>query len=167
MSAATPSPDKTKALRDLDRLTGRFTSSEAERDNKRNVLQAAIVKHLAARSAPVTTITDHTPYDRVHVGRIGKEGGAEPLPKGPRPEYDPAEVAAATAELDRLTKDFEAAEGVVDKARKALHAGIAKHYAERHVGPSEMEKHTPYKRNRVVQIAREAGVPPIRGRAAK
>lgn len=162
MSAA-PSPEKTKALRDLDRLTGRFSAAESALAERREAVQAAIAKHLHARSAPVTTISDHSPYDRVHVGRIGKEAGVEPLPKGPPPQYDPAETAAAVAELDELTANYRAAEQAVDRARKALHAGIAKHYAERHVGPSAMEAHTPYRRNRIMQIVREAGVPPIRG----
>jgi len=160
--SSTPDPEKTRAIGDLDRLTGRFKKAESDRDEARDALQAAIVKHLKARNAPPGVIADHSPYDRVHVGRIGKAGGVEPLPKGPQLEYAPATVDAATGELDELTKVFKKAEDNVDKARDALHASIAKHYAARTLGPSAMEPHTPYKRNRIKQIADEAGAEPIR-----
>jgi hypothetical protein len=167
MSPTTPTPEKAKAIRDLDRLTDRFEQATSARDDRRDELQAAIVKHLKARSAPVGTISEHTPYDRVHVSRIGKAGDVPPLPRGPQPAYDSATVAAATEELDRLSAALTAAEDAVDKARKALHTGIVKHYAERHIGPSEIAEHVPYNRNHVYRLADEAGVPRIRERAAK
>jgi hypothetical protein len=165
--STTIDPDKARAIRDLDRLTGRLTSAEQTRDDRRDELHAAIVKHLKARNAAPSVISDHVPYDRVHVGRIGKAGGVEPLEKGARITYSPATVDAATAELDDFTKAFSAAEDAVDKARKALHTGIVKHYTERHIGPSEIADHTPYKRNRIYQIVDEAGAPRIRETASK
>ncbi|EMF20374.1 hypothetical protein H114_32564 [Streptomyces gancidicus BKS 13-15] len=163
MSPTTPTPDETKAARELDRLTGRFTQAEELLAARREELQAAIVKHLKARSAPGVTISDHTPYDRVHVGRIGKAGGVEPLPKTAKLTYEPAKVDAACAELDELTTAYNAAEEAVEKARKALHAAIVRHYETRTLGPGKIADHTPYRRNRILQLAREAGAPPIRG----
>ncbi|MFF5655241.1 hypothetical protein [[Kitasatospora] papulosa] len=160
--STTTDPDKTRAIRELDRLTSRYQRAEETRDDRRDALHAAIVKHLKARNAAPGIISDHTPYDRVHVGRIGKAGGVEPLIKGEKVTYAPEAVAAATAELDELTSAFTAAEGAVDKARDALHPAIAKHYSDRHIGPGEIAEHTPYKRNRILQIAREAGAPRIR-----
>jgi hypothetical protein len=162
---ATHDPAK-KALAELDRLTSAFTRAEERLDAARVPLHAGIVRHLTERSAPPGKIADHTPYDRNHVGRLGKAAKVPPLrgpDAGPAPSYDPKTEAAALAELDRLTVAFERAGEAVDKARKPLQEAIVRHYTERTVPPGVLADHTPYDRNHVGRIVKAAGAPSIRG----
>lgn len=151
---------------ELDRLTSVFTASEARIDTARKPLHEAIVKHLKARSAPPGKIADHTPYDRNHVGRIGKAAGVPSL-RGPNaapaPVYRADVEEAAFAELDKLTEEFQAAETQTDEDRKLLHAAIVRHYASRALTPGVIADHTPYDRNHIGRLVKAAGVPLIRG----
>ncbi|MEW2068408.1 hypothetical protein [Streptomyces sp. NPDC007346] len=156
----------TQALAELDALTRAFTKAEEILEQARKPLHAAIIKHLKARSAPPGLIADHTPYDRVYVGRIGKKAGVPPL-RGPNaapaPDYDERTSAKALRELDRLSAAWEVASELVEEARTPLHAAIIKHYTERTVRPGVLADHTPYDRNYVGQLVKMAGAPPIRG----
>jgi hypothetical protein len=78
------------------------------------------------------------------------------------PTYDPATEAAALAELDRLTTTYTSAVADMERARAELRDGIIRHLRERSAPPGRIADHTPYDRNHVGRIAREAGVPPIR-----
>ncbi|MEW2631630.1 hypothetical protein AB0903_08215 [Streptomyces sp. NPDC048389] len=162
---ATHTPEQA-ALAELDRLTSAFNKAEGNVEKARKPLHEAIVKHLRARSAPPGVIADHTPYDRNHVGRLGKAAGVPPL-RGPNaapaPEYDDATQAAALAELDKLTVAFKKAEGKVEEARKPLHEAIVRTYSSRVLGPGVIAEHVPYDRNHVGRIIKAAGAPLIRG----
>jgi hypothetical protein len=77
---------------------------------------------------------------------------------------DPA--TAARRELDRLTAAFTAAEAKVEEQRKPLHEAILRHLKARNAPPGRIADHTPYDRVWVNALAREAGVPPVKGRNA-
>ncbi|MFG2404231.1 hypothetical protein ACGFR8_07805 [Streptomyces brevispora] len=162
---ATHDPTK-KALAELDALTDAYTRADTALEAARKPLHAAIIKHLTQRSAPPGKIAEHTPYDRNHVGRIGKAAGVPPL-RGPNaapaPDYDAKTEAKAVRELDKLTAAWEAAGAAVEEARKPLHAAIVRHYTERTVTPGVLADHTPYDRNYVGKIIKTAGAPLIRG----
>ncbi|MFC9341448.1 hypothetical protein ACFT0G_25465 [Streptomyces sp. NPDC057020] len=162
---ATHTPEQA-ALAELDRLNKTFTKAEEALDTARTPLHEAIVKHLRERSAPPGVIADHTPYDRNHVGRLGKAAGVPPL-RGPNaapaPKYDDDVQAVAVAELDKLTKAFTKAEEKVDELRPLLHEAIARIYASRALGPGVIADHTPYDRNHIGRIVKAAEVPSIRG----
>lgn len=155
-----------KARRELDRLTAAFTAAESDADHHRDALRAAIVRHLTERSARPGAIAEHTPYDRVHVGRLGREAGVPPLTgpnaTGPAPTYDPGTQAKALAELDELTAAFTSATARGEAARRALHAAIVRAYTTRALPPGEMARHTPYDRNNIHRIAAAAGAPKLR-----
>ena len=78
------------------------------------------------------------------------------------PDYDPETVAAALAELDRLTADFSEATKAAEAKRAALHAAIVRHLRERSAPPGEIASHVPYDRNYVRKLGDAAGVPPLR-----
>lgn len=162
---ATHDPTESPA-EELDRLTSVFTASEARTDAARKSLHEAIVKHLRARSAPPGKIADYTPYDRVHVGRLGKAAGVPSL-RGPNaapaPVYQAEVGENAFAELARLTRAFQAAETQMDEDRKSLHAAIGRHYAARTLPPGKIADHTPYDRNHISRVVNAAGIPLIRG----
>ncbi len=162
---ATHTPEEA-AKAELDRLTAAFTKADAELEKTRKPLHAAIVRHQKARSARPSEIADHTPYDRNHVRKVGKDAGVPPLRgpgAGPAPEYDEATAAKALAELDTLTAAYKEAERAVEAAREPLHAAIIRYYSDRTLRPGVIADHTPYDRNHVGVIVREAGAPPIRG----
>lgn len=72
----------------------------------------------------------------------------------------------ALAELDRLTATFTRATTKLDASRDALHAGIVKHLKARSAPPGKIADHTPYDRNHVGRLAKDADVPPLRGPGA-
>lgn len=74
---------------------------------------------------------------------------------------------AALKELDKLTAAYEAAERALDKRRDALHSAIVRHLMERNARPGEVSDHTPYDRNHIRRLAKEAGVPPLRERTVR
>ncbi|MFJ2882434.1 hypothetical protein [Streptomyces sp. NPDC087272] len=155
-----------EAAAELTRLTAALTRAEQELSKARTTLQEGIVKHLHARSAPPGELSDHTPYDRVHVGRLGKAAGVPPLrgpDAGPPPVYDEQTSREAYTELDKLTAAFNRAEVKVKKARGPLHEAIIRIYTERTLTREAIAKHTPYKRNHVGHIVKTAGAPAIRG----
>lgn len=69
------------ALAELDKLTAAYRAAEKKLDNARDLLHEAIIKHLRERNARPGKIAEHSPYDRNHVGRIGKAAGIQPLRK--------------------------------------------------------------------------------------
>jgi hypothetical protein len=155
-----------EAAAELDRLTGLFNSAETDLSDARKALQEGIVRHLMARSAPPGVLSDHTPYDRNHVGRLGRDAGVPPL-RGPNaappPVYEDAKRAAALAELDELTAAYTGAETAVEQARTELHKAIVRHYSARTLGWGALSEHTPYDRVHVGRVVKAAGAPPIRG----
>ena len=154
-----PTSDHAAAWRDLDRFTAAFTKAKVEFEETRPPLQAAIVRHLMERNARPGDIADHSPYDRNHVGLLGREHGVPPLKgrnaTGPAPVYKPETEAAALAELDGLTAAYTRAEDNWKKKRDALHAAISRHY-DAGAPPGELAAHTPYDRNHVHRIAKAA-----------
>lgn len=69
------------AYAELDGVTAALQEAESRFAEARKTLQAAIVRHYADRTLPPGVIVEHTPYDRVHVGRIVKAAGV-PLIRG-------------------------------------------------------------------------------------
>ncbi|TDD64792.1 hypothetical protein E1262_27275 [Jiangella aurantiaca] len=67
------------ALAELDRLTASYTAAAANLERARAELHDAIIRHLRERSAPPGKIADHTPYDRNHIGRLGRAAGVPPI----------------------------------------------------------------------------------------
>ncbi|MCF3960300.1 hypothetical protein [Streptomyces fuscigenes] len=65
--------------------------------------------------------------------------------------------------LDRHTADFRAGEEAQEEARKALYAAIIRHLTERNARPGKIADHTPYDRNWIGELGRQAGVPPLKG----
>ncbi|MDN3056882.1 hypothetical protein PH213_20470 [Streptomyces sp. SRF1] len=156
----------TKAIKELDRLTAAFNKAKELVEERRKPLHSAIVRHLRERNAPPGRIADHSPYDRNHIGRIGKEAGVPPIKGpnavGPAPVYDEDTEAKALAELDELTAAFEKAEGMVDTRRTSLHDAIVKHYTARTLRPGEIAGHSPYDRNHIGRIVKAADAPRLR-----
>ncbi|WP_329368811.1 hypothetical protein OG896_24765 [Streptomyces sp. NBC_00669] len=159
-----------QALAELDRLTRAFNTAQDRVEKARGPLHEAIVRHLRERSARPGVIAEHTPYDRNHVGALGRAAGVPPVKgkgaAGPPPVYDPAIAAEALAELDRLTKALTSAEEKVEKSRGSLHEAIVRHLRERSARPGVIAEHTPYDRNHVGKLGRAAGVPPVKGKGA-
>ncbi|MGV2914585.1 hypothetical protein [Streptomyces alfalfae] len=153
----------------LANLTATHKQAEEDQEAAREALHAAIGRHLVERNARPGKIAEHTPYDRVWVGEIGRQAGAAPLKGpnavGPPPTYDPAVQAAALEELDRLTADWRRAGAVIEKTRPQIHAEITKHY-QAGVGPEELSRHTPYDRNWVGEIARSSSPTRLRRKTA-
>jgi hypothetical protein len=77
------------------------------------------------------------------------------------PDHDPA-AAGALAELDQLTDDYRRAENQLNEIRAKLWAAIVRHMSAGHTPRGQLAEHTPYDRNHVARIARDAGVPPQR-----
>jgi hypothetical protein len=161
---------ETAATRELDRLTRKFNDAKDAVDDARTVMHDCIAKHLRARSAPPGKIANASPYDRNHIGRIGNEYDVTPLkgpnadPNEPAPEYETATVAAALAEVEKVTADFLKAVDKFERAQAALHKAITTHYENRTVAPGKIAEHVPYDRNHVLRLARKAGAAHVRPR---
>ncbi|WP_413808156.1 hypothetical protein [Streptomyces sp. OE57] len=153
---SSPSPP---SFRKLDSLTRKFHAQETALAEARTALQEAIVRHLKARNARPGKVADHSPWDRVWVGELGRQGGVPPLKGpnavGPPPKYDPEVQAAALAELDALTAAYTKAENGLDKLTPPIYEEIGRLYKEG-VSPTEMAPHTPYDSNWVGEIGRGA-----------
>lgn len=67
------------------------------------------------------------------------------------------------ARLARLTSDYKKGEDSQEAARQALHEAIIRHLLERNARPGKIADHTPYDRNWVGELGRQAGVPPVKG----
>ncbi|MDI9836254.1 hypothetical protein [Streptomyces sp. KAU_LT] len=138
---------------DLDAAT------QAVKDT-RKALQDAIVRHLAERSAPPGQISDHTPYDRNHVGAIGRAAGVKPLRvKGQPaevPNYRPEVVAAALEELDRLTADHQKALDEESARHGALQAAATQDYVDGRLTAQSLSDATKFDRNTIMRWGREA-----------
>ncbi|MEI5526861.1 hypothetical protein ACKI1J_32305 [Streptomyces scabiei] len=143
----------------LANLSATYRKAEEDQETARQALHEAIIRHLRERNARPGKVAEHTPYDRVWVGEIGRQNGVPPLKGpnavGPAPKYDPAVQAAALAELDQLTADYRKAGATIEKTRPLIHAEIVKHY-EAGVGPEELSSHTPYARNWIGEMARSS-----------
>jgi hypothetical protein len=141
----------------LTNLSATYKQAEEDKETARKALHGTIVRHLKARNARPGKIAEHTPYDRVWVGELGRQAGVPPLKGpnavGPPPKYDPQVQAAALAELDELTEAYRKAEATIEKTRPLLHKEIIKHY-EAGVGPEELSSKTPYDRNWIGEISR-------------
>ena len=81
--------------------------------------------------------------------------------------YDPDRMNAALAEIDQLTANYEAAKQALEEERENLRQGIVKHLTERNAPPGKLADRSPYDRNHVGRIARDADVPPLRGAKQK
>jgi hypothetical protein len=143
MTSASPRP----SFRKLDGYTRKYCALEDALDEARSALQEAIVRHLRERNARPGHIADHTPWDRVWVGELGRQAGVPPVKGknavGPPPKYDPDTSAAALAELDTLTAAYRAAENGLEKLRLPFHEEIHRLYQEG-VPLGELAPHTPY-----------------------
>lgn len=143
----------------LTNLTATYQKAEEDQETARKALHEAIVRHLMERNARPGKIAEHTPYDRVWIGELGRQAGVPPLKGpnavGPAPKYDPDVQAAALAELDKLTEAYRKAGAAIEKTRPLIHAEIVKHY-EAGVGPEELSRHTPYDREWIGSVARSA-----------
>ncbi|MFF4900494.1 hypothetical protein [Streptomyces sp. NPDC001068] len=80
------------------------------------------------------------------------------------PTYDPTAEARAVRELKRQRAKLNADKDAVTAARDALHEAIVRHLTERHAAPGAVADHTPYDRNHVGVLARNAGVKPLRAK---
>jgi hypothetical protein len=77
--AVVETPDKDAAKADLRRRSARLTAALTEVEAARKDLAAGIVQYLEGRVLSPAEVTAEVPYDRVHVGRIAREGGVPPL----------------------------------------------------------------------------------------
>ncbi|WP_394427051.1 hypothetical protein [Streptomyces sp. SGAir0957] len=148
-----------RAFARLASLSATYREAEEEQEKTRQALHEAIVRHLRARNARPGAIAQHTPYDRVWIGALGRQA-TPPVPPlkgpnatGPTPTYKPTEQAAALTELDRLTQDLQRASAAIDETRPLIHAEIIRHYTAG-VSPEELSVHTPYDRKWIGEIAR-------------
>ncbi|MFK0063391.1 hypothetical protein ACIQTN_29700 [Streptomyces werraensis] len=154
-------PDtEARAVRELKRQRAKLTTAEDAVTTTRDALHEAIIRHLRERSAPPGRISDHTPYDRNHVGAIGRAAGVKPLRvKGQPaevPDYQPDVVAAALAELDRLTSDHTKALETEGKLHAALQAAATKHYVDGHASAQTVADASGFDRNTIMRWGREA-----------
>ncbi|MFF8994036.1 hypothetical protein ACF09H_29730 [Streptomyces sp. NPDC014983] len=65
--------------------------------------------------------------------------------------------------LDGLTKKFRGHETALDKARTAIQEAAIRHLRERNARPGKVADHTPWDRVWIGELARKAGVPPVKG----
>ncbi|SOE31749.1 hypothetical protein [Streptomyces sp. OK228] len=149
-----------RAVRELKRQRAKLSADKDAVTAARDALQEAIVRHLRERNAPPGEVSDHTPYDRNHVGVIARNAGVKPLRvKGQPaevPVYDPEVVAAALAELDRLTTDFTKAEERESKTHIALQAAATQHYLDNHASAQTLADASEFDRNTIMRWGREA-----------
>lgn len=158
------------AAAELDLLDSAYTRAERRRDEARDALHVAMIRHLMARSAPPGQLADHTPYDRNWVRVRAKEAGVPPLrgpDAGPKPVYDPGVMEEAFVELDRLSAAFDEAERAIVAARGPLQEAIIWHYMHGTLRPVEIAAHVSYDLNHVGLIVREwkkkfGDTPPVR-----
>ena len=67
------------AMQELDALTATYRATEKAHEEARQALRTAIVDKLMTRTLRPSQVEAHTPYDRVHIGRIAREAGVPPL----------------------------------------------------------------------------------------
>ncbi|MFD6360170.1 hypothetical protein ACFWFX_09985 [Streptomyces roseolus] len=67
------------AMRELDTLTEAYRATEEAHEQARQALRAAIIDKLMTRTLRPSQVEAHTPYDRVHIGRIARDAGVPPL----------------------------------------------------------------------------------------
>jgi len=67
------------AMQELDALTATYKATEQAHEQARQALRKAIVDNLMTRALRPSQVEAHTPYDRVHIGRIAREAGVPPL----------------------------------------------------------------------------------------
>lgn len=72
---------KEAAMEELDALTAAYKVTERAHEQARQALRVAIIDKLMTRTLRPSEVEAHTPYDRVHVGRIAREAGVPPLRK--------------------------------------------------------------------------------------
>lgn len=70
---------KEAAMQELDELTATYRATEKAHEEARQALRTAIVDKLMTRTLRPSEVEAHTPYDRVHIGRIAREAGVPPL----------------------------------------------------------------------------------------
>ncbi|WP_224274034.1 hypothetical protein [Streptomyces sp. LS1784] len=75
----TSTDDQKAARARLAELSAAYTEAEAKLEEAREALNAGIVDVLMARTLGPSEVTRLVPYERQHVGRIGKAGGVPPL----------------------------------------------------------------------------------------
>lgn len=68
-----------EAMRELDALTATYRATEEAHEQARQALRSAIINNLMSRTLRPSQVEAHTPYDRVHIGRIAREAGVPPL----------------------------------------------------------------------------------------
>lgn len=73
---------------------------------------------------------------------------------------NPAQTEALT-ELDQATERYRAAERAYVEAREHVHGAIVR-ALQAGIGTSEVGRHSPYDRNHVNRIRKDAGIPPKR-----
>lgn len=83
-----PKPDRTEelarrkeALDEIGKLSAAFLEAQEEFDKTREALHEAIASILGQQTLRPGEVAEHTPYDRNHVGRIGRAAGVTPLRK--------------------------------------------------------------------------------------
>lgn len=72
-------------------------------------------------------------------------------------------TAPSFKKLDRLTKAFRDHEAALDEAREALQEAIVRHLRERNARPGKVAEHSPWDRVWIGELARKAGIPPLKG----
>jgi hypothetical protein len=68
-----------EALDEIGKLSAEFLEAQEELDKARESLHEAIASILDEQTVRPGEIAEHTPYDRNHVGRIGRAAGVTPL----------------------------------------------------------------------------------------
>lgn len=148
-----------RAVRELKRQRAKLTTAKEAVPTTREALHEAIVRHLRERNAPPGQISDHTPYDRNTVGAIGRAAGVKPLRvKGQPaevPDYKPDVVAAALAELDRLTAAHTKALETEAKLHAAIQAAATQHYVDGHASAQTLADASGFDRNTIMRWGRE------------
>lgn len=73
----------------------------------------------------------------------------------------PTDKDDALDRVDRATRRFRNAEAALEEARETMHRAIVD-ALKADAGASETARHSPYDRNHVNRIRRDAGIPPKR-----
>lgn len=71
--------------------------------------------------------------------------------------------AQSFRKLDTLTKKFRTHETTLGEARTAIQEAAIRHLRERNARPGKVADHTPWDRVWIGELARNAGVPPVKG----
>lgn len=132
-----------------------------------SAMRERITYHLVHQTAPISALAMAAGKERNYVDRIKAKSDAAPLRGGkdnrvPKVAYGPDAMMAATEEVARAAKKYEAAKKDYAESLEARDVLMSQVYADRLLGPTQIAKEVGIDRNSVMRITRAKGIPRIR-----